>query len=271
MTSTKPENNFPFIVSSGPKLQSDPSVRQLIRKQAMRDVGIARKRKGTYGKQNTGQLPRTDVPIRPVVSSSTGGSSSSRTDSPETYASDTSGSSKGTEDTEVEELFDCQLVPARSTKTSPNGSAFLQTLTLPSSYETTRSKFNIDIVDLSMLTNFNVGKSTIPILFADPTRLAALLGQEQWSYLSYIPSLYNQSACVKAATDCVLAKARSVLTHQSGSTELELALYAKALRSVQAAISNPSACMFSDVLCATQLLSLHEVLPDPEALMPTAS
>lgn len=270
MSSTKTENNFPFIVSSGPKLQSDPSVRQLIRKQAMRDVGIARKRKGTYGKQNTGQLPKTDVQFRPVVSSSSG-SNSNRTDSPEMYGSDTSGSSKDTEDTEVEGLFDRQLVPARSTNASPNASSFLQTLKLLSSYETTRSRFNIDIVDLSMLTNFNVGKSTIAILFADPTRLAALLGQEQWSYLSYIPSLYSQSPCVKAATDCVLAKARGVLTQQSGSTELELALYAKALRSVQAAISNHSACMLSDVLCATQLLSLHEVLPVPEAFVPTAS
>ena len=40
-----------------------------------------------------------------------------------------------------------------------------------------------------------------------------------------------------------------------------LYLYAKALKTLQDAISDESTCLDSDVLCATQLLSLHEVRP----------
>lgn len=255
------DNSFPFIVSSGPKLQSDPEVRKMIRKQAMRDVGLARKRKGTFGKQNAGQLPRTDVPIRPVVGSNGGhsSSSSSATDSPETSGSDTSASTGDTADTEIGDLLDRQLVPTKRKTASANRSSFLQTMNLLSGYETTRSRFNVDITDLAMLTNFNVGKSTIPILSADPARLAGLMGQQQWSYLQYIPSRYGESQCLTAATDCVLAKVRSVLAPQSGYEEMELRLYARALHSLQKAISCESSSTNADVLCATQMLSLHEV------------
>lgn len=254
------EQNFPFIVSSGPKLQNDPATRQLIRKQAMRDIGIARKRKGTFGKQNTGQFPTADVPIRAAVSSAGGNkSSSSGTSSPETWGSDASASTQSTDDTELDALFGQQLVPARRKPITTGRISSIQTVNLLSSYETTRARFNVDITDLCMLTNFNVGKSIIPILTADPSRLAGLLGQQEWSYLQHVPSRYGESQCLTAATDCVLAKVRSVLAPQGGYEEVQLRLYAKALNSLQKAISNGASCMDSDVLCATQMLSLHEV------------
>lgn len=80
-------------------------------------------------------------------------------------------------------------------------------ISLFSNYETARAKFSIDVADLAILTNFNVGKSSIPILSSDPTRLASLLGYPQWcvsdfdnictlstanryrSYLQFVPSL----------------------------------------------------------------------------------
>lgn len=260
MASSKTESNFPFIVSSGPKLQNDPQIRALIRKQAMRDVGIARKRKGGFGKQNVGQYPKTDVPIRPVVSAdSTSSKSSSRTESPDTSGSDTSSSSRDTEDTEQDDLLDRQLVAPRGHAAAARPLSFLQTTNLLSGYETTRSKFNLDITDLSMLTNFNVGKSLIPLFAAEPTRLAGLLGEQQWSYMEYVPSRYGESQCLTAAADCVLAKVRSVLAPQSGCEQKVLRLYAKALSSLQKAICDQKSCMTSDVLCATQMLSLHEV------------
>lgn len=258
------DNNFPFIVSDGPKLRNDPQTRQIIRKQAMRDVGIARKRKGTFGKQDTGQFAsnRTAVPIRPSVSSTSGNSSSSSaTASPETLSSGTSVSTKETDDTGFDESFDWQLVPTNGKKCYADRSAFTPSASLFSSYETTRSKFSVDITDLSMLTNFNVGKSTIPALSADPSRLAALLGEQQWSYMEYIPRRYGQSQCLTAATDCVLAKVRSLLAPHIVNEQTQLRLYAKALHSLQKAISNSASdCVSPDVLCATQMLSLHELL-----------
>lgn len=56
----------------------------------------------------------------------------------------------------------------------------LTAINLFSTYETARAKFRIDLTDLSILTNFNIGKSAIPILSADPGRLATLLGQQEW-------------------------------------------------------------------------------------------
>lgn len=172
----------------------------MIRKQAMKDVGIARKRKGNYGKQNTRQVVCTDVPKELAVRSSSSPSISS-----ETRTSDTSGSSDSTEGTDYEELVDRQLVyPAH--KRMAMSRMCLQTARLSSGYEHARSRFKIDITDLSMLTHFNVGKSTIPILSADPSRLVTLLDQQQWSYLDYVPSRYGSSPCLTTAVNCVLAK-----------------------------------------------------------------
>lgn len=81
--------------------------------------------------------------------------------------------------------------------------------------------------------------------------------------MEYVPSRYGISDCLTAATDCVLGKVRSILAPQQFDKELMLRLYAKALQTLQDAISDESKCMEADVLCATELLSLHEVLQCP--------
>ena len=79
------------------------------------------------------------------------------------------------------------------------------------------------------------------------------------SYLQFVPSLYGTSEVITAAANCLLGKAKAVLTPNHPCRELNLRLYAKALRSLQTAIQNQDTCSSADVLCATQLLSLHEV------------
>lgn len=82
------------------------------------------------------------------------------------------------------------------------------------------------------------------------------------SYLQYIPSRYGTSECLTAATNCVLGKVKMILApHLFSCQETMIYLYAKALKTLQDAISDDSKCLDSDVLCATQLLSLHEVPP----------
>lgn len=49
------EKNFPFVILDGPKVK-DPQVRRMIRKQAMKDVGEARKQRGNYGRVNMRQV-----------------------------------------------------------------------------------------------------------------------------------------------------------------------------------------------------------------------
>jgi hypothetical protein len=104
-----------------------------------------------------------------------------------------------------------------------------------------------------------VGRSTIPILSADPTRLATLLGHHQWSYLQFVPNLYGQSEVVTAAVNCLLGKAKTTLRPLECCKEVQLRLYAKALQALQSALADENASQGAEVLCATQLLSLHEV------------
>lgn len=153
----------------------------------MKDVGIARKRRG-HGRCNVRQVPvfedeGTDVPIRSSVSSrSSRGSSTSTTQvssSPETPDW-----SDGQETAEYDELiprtgFWAKRNVVNAVKRTADPFSF-DVINLFSQYETARSKFQVDVIDLAILTNFNVGKSTIPILSADPSRLAGLLGYEQW-------------------------------------------------------------------------------------------
>lgn len=173
--------NFPFIVSNGPKLQNDPSIRATIRKQAMKDVGNARRRRGGSTRLNSkssGAIATTDVPIRSPANSSL---ESNR------HSSSTSDSSSDSITTPEDEDYD-ELVPQKSVAlkrrtarlpTSQDAFSF-DAISLFSNYETARSKFQVDVVDLTMLTNFHVGASTIPILAGDRANLASLMGYRQW-------------------------------------------------------------------------------------------
>jgi hypothetical protein len=181
------EKNFPFIVLNGPKL-NDPGARRIIRKQAMKDVGNARRKRGDYGKVNLRQVPvfegtktrmgTTECPIRT--------SDSESSDETFDFSPDTAESSASTDPTEIEDeevsreltvlkrKFPVAALHAQNTPLS------YAAISLFSNYETARAKFSVDVADLAILTNFNVGKSAIPILSADPMRLASLLGHPQW-------------------------------------------------------------------------------------------
>ncbi|TKA79030.1 hypothetical protein B0A55_03153 [Friedmanniomyces simplex] len=262
-----------FIISNGPKVPKE--ARTTIRKQAMRDVGIARKKKGSYGRINMRQMPEyaeateaASVPFRSSVAmtlsrsgSSTGSSRSSSTVPPLTTQNtshpDNIADWAADEFIAREDVADVAL-----TYQSLTCDFMLADISPHPEYERARSKFGIDLMSLSVLTNFNVGKSTIAILSADPTRLASLLNLQQWSYLEYVPERYGRSECLTAATNCLLAKVHTVLAPKEECYAMCNRLYGKALRALQDAIACDSSNMDADVLCATQLLSLHELL-DP--------
>ncbi len=86
-----------------------------------------------------------------------------------------------------------------------------------------------------------------------------LMLKKSRSYLQYVPTLYGSSECVTAAANCLLAKAKLTLSPKKECSETTLRLYAKALRTLQTALMDEENCTGPDVLCATQLLSLHEV------------
>ena len=144
MTPAVAGKNFPFIVLSGPKLD-DPRARRIIRKQAMKDVGENRKRKGNYGRVNLRQLPvceQTECPIRTVEGTSSSDSSTTL----DLTSPDTSESSKSDELDDHHEVLLRKKAPVAVMHTQ--GPFSFAAINLFSNYETARSKFRVDLTEL---------------------------------------------------------------------------------------------------------------------------
>lgn len=278
MHETMNDRNFQFIVSNGPKVPRE--AKTVIRKQAMKDVGIARKRKGNHSQVNPRQLTLCDPSqdhsnsdgsntharslIRASVicgsgTTTSGSSSSSMACTPRSPETPPPLDWEDDIDEVVsrpENAIGMLNYPAEPAVLYSPGFSCMPSF---SDYERARARFGVDLTDLAALTNFSVGKSTIAILSADPSRLASLLGQQQWSYLEYVPSRYGTSECLTAAANVLLARAHTLLAPNGHGVELCNRLYGTALRALQLALSDDMSAMDADVLCATQLLSVHEV------------
>ncbi|KAK0707324.1 hypothetical protein B0H67DRAFT_587282 [Lasiosphaeris hirsuta] len=78
---------------------------------------------------------------------------------------------------------------------------------------------------------------------------------------SFIPSRYGQVSALTHATDCVVAKFRSLMGLESpGGESGVLVHYSKALRALQAALDDEEQRFTPETLCATQLLGVFELL-----------
>lgn len=121
-------------------------------------------------------------------------------------------------------------------------------------------KSNLDFVELSSLASLEVGRYTGQRLIERSRSIAHFLGGTTWSYCRYVPFHYAQSVLVRNATDCVVARVRCLLTPEDTDWEsLALTSYSKALSNLQEAINSTSQHPTTEVLCATQILSLYEV------------
>ncbi|KAI5356914.1 putative fungal transcription factor [Septoria linicola] len=130
-------------------------------------------------------------------------------------------------------------------------------------YQATRARYGIELTMLSLLTGFSVGKTTIGQLAENPLRMRSLVLEssgEPDPFLSLVPRRYGSSEVLTAAADCLLARAASALLPLAGFEYDAARLYAKALRRLQEAIRDARVASGSDVLCAVQLLTLHELL-----------
>ncbi|KAL7943323.1 hypothetical protein V8C42DRAFT_328749 [Trichoderma barbatum] len=128
-------------------------------------------------------------------------------------------------------------------------------------YEKLRIQYNFDLLDLSQLTSFHISYSTASSLASKPTMLIDVLGHRNWSYLSYLPGRIGHNGALDKAAACVAARAQQWLASPSDPVSRDiLKLYASALTALQAEIQCPTACLQPDVLCATQLLGIYELL-----------
>lgn len=151
----------------------------------MKDVGIARKKKGNHGRINTRQLPvfDTDNQIETVVSSKSSRNGTTLHGLATPATSSSSSSPEDTEGTDYDELVPrSDFRPKKTISGRPNRPQDVfsfAAINLFSNYETARSKFQVDLADLALLTDFNVNISTKTVLSENPSRLVTLLGHKQ--------------------------------------------------------------------------------------------
>jgi hypothetical protein len=275
MAENEPKIEFQFVNSTinAPSVPRDLAIRALIRKQAMKKASAARRRDGNYGKHNLRQYPvfvvdqennngQTVTEIKEQVS-------------PVQYISEkpVSRYDGGKYPKEKEK-------PVRSTASKADRNVDRQrwlaklalTDGLPGTlsakgYELTSMKSDFDILDLSRLATLHVGRAARAALSQNPYHLIyQLRSHKQWSYLAYLPSLYGHVPCLKDATDCVIARARQIISPHENWEAAVITLYVKALDSLQRALDCPKQRYKPEVLCATEILALYEVRSIPSSI-----
>jgi len=259
MVAESAHTEFQFVNSTidAPKVPQDLAIRALIRKQAMKKASAARRRDGNYGKHNLRQYPvflfDTDNPIKPATT-------------PQHWKQEEVVVQAGVTEKANETLAEQHI------KQSPDLiSRAVQFESIPRSlsargYELTSMKSDFDINDLSTLSTLHVNRAARAALSKNPYHLIyQLRSHKQSSYLSYLPSRYGQIPCLSDATDCVIARARQLISPNRNWESAVITFYLKALSSLQKALDNPKQRFKPEVLCATEILALYEVRRGPDS------
>lgn len=278
MAQPSPQIEFHFVNSSitSPIVPKDHAVRTLIRKQAMKKASAARRRDGSYGKHNLRQYPvfivdkdtngtqdgwvpakqeahahddnyfvHVDEIVRQEAQSTT----------PESSNSDDSPTYGGRFDNRIAERQRFMRRLALNDRVPANLSA--------KGYELTSIKSHFDILNLSTLATLHVGRAVRSALSRDPYNLVQQLrAHQRWSYLAFLPSRYENVPCLRDATNCVTARARYIIHPKENWEAAVISFYVKALDSLQKALDCPKTRFQPEVLCATEILALYELL-DP--------
>jgi hypothetical protein len=255
MSAETPLQEFEFIVSDGPQIPDDPKIRTIIRKQAMRDVVVERKKRGSHKRANSMKYrvldSGTDASTRMVALSpaASGGSASlgPRTSFTSTHRS-------ATEMTAFKGViqFD-HSTTSTALFEEHQALAPVPTVNLTNGYEALRSKYHFDITDLCLLTSFHIGQGTMSAMARNPDLLGTILGKQMGSYLDFVPARYGHKPYL-------IAKAHVTLhPHETKMSARVLRMYGQALHAVQTAVSDGQASRDADLLCAVQMLSFYEV------------
>jgi hypothetical protein len=230
---------------ANPSAPKDPAVRAAIRKQAMKKAADTRRRVGNYGKHNLRQYPV-------FCQSNNEGAAAEEVMDHDNRTGYTEGWPSQNGQRNMSKRNDTGRGISWTGRISPKPSA--------KGFELVTMKGGFDIIDLSTLATYHVGRATAEALSSDPLQLLGLLDFKQWSYMSYLPSLYGSSACLDNAVDCLIARIRHIITPNGERGEREvIRLYLKAIDSLQKALNSPSQRLAAHVLCATEILALYEV------------
>jgi hypothetical protein len=271
MADPSPKTEFQFVNStiSSPTVPQDLAIRALIRKQAMKKASAARRRDGNYGKHNLRQYPvfiydQENVVREPTVEVKDPGKQVGCAVPPPLR------------ETDVVHIRDKdnRSIQSKKERSAIERQRWLAKLSLAESlsagmsakgYELTSIKTDFDILDLSTLATLHVGRFTRAALSQNPNHLIHQLRSNydpQLSYLSFLPSRYGQIGCLSDAADCVIARARYIVSPNKTWEAAVITFYVKALDSLQKALDCPKQRFRPEVLCATEILALYELL-DP--------
>ena len=260
-------DSFHFVHSTDASVPKTPRVRLLIRKQAMSRAAAARRLRGKNGKQVLRQChyPEKVSPKADNLESPSPPLGKSPGELEETLGPPQATNEAPQSTTEApESLIEAPKFSNAAESPEREMAVIAVPASLPSTgYESMRIRYDFDLLDLSALTTFHVGRITAQALSRQPARLKDILRCRQWSFFSYLPSRYGYSACLDDAARCVTARVRDWLSLPAEGSRPSngsiLSLYTKALKSLQAALNNPDRRVEPDVLCATEILGIYEV------------
>ncbi|KAI4246888.1 MAG: hypothetical protein LQ352_006276 [Teloschistes flavicans] len=131
-------------------------------------------------------------------------------------------------------------------------------------YEAVRIRYDFDVLALSALTSIHVGRATAEPLHDRPPRLSEILRCKKWSYFDFLPPRYGETQCLDEAICCVAARVRQWVTSYGVPDPMCLGLYTRAVKSLQAALDDPLQRLHPNVLAATQVLAIFELLDDEQ-------
>lgn len=271
---------FQFVNSTvaDPSVPQDVKVRNMIRKQAMKKASAERKKDGNYGKHNLRQLPvfvynQDDLPIEPKVKEilTPPTSESSSSSSPQSEDSSTVDRPSPPTTKLEQKRYQHAMVERQRLWAKLSLAESLSAGMSAKGYEATSMKNDFNILDLATLATLHVGRFTRGALSNSPDNLIQQLRAKcdpQFTYLSFLPSRYEQVGILSDAANCVIARARNIVSPNKNWEGAVVTFYLRALRSLQKALDDPQRQYQADVLCATEVLALYELLDpsgDPSA------
>ncbi|KIY04210.1 uncharacterized protein Z520_00903 [Fonsecaea multimorphosa CBS 102226] len=216
---------FEFINSTPAQLSPSQATRVRIRKQAMKKVAAARRRRGTYGKHNLRQLPNFLHPTQ----------SSSPEDQEHSQSKHLQMDRRGLRDLDPPSL-------------------------LQADYSHLIVSAHFSILNICPLASLHLGLAKVSHFTSDPVHMRDIFifpyGGN--SLLSFVPSRYGQTPSLTYAADCVVERLRGIVDSNrvpSGGPTVA-SRYVKALKCLQAALDDRELCMKPETLCATELLAV---------------
>lgn len=267
MGAAKNASSFVFIDQSEDATSKVTGAkRKAIRKQAMRDVGQARREKCGCRRTNRLQLP--------LFMGSVGD------------LNEVQLNMEFVHELEAYDLKRIQVLGVHPGKQKRAQKDLLDALwrvspALPAQgYERLRMESGFDILSLSPLTTVHFSRAVATALANDPSRLQQLMRMPALSsFLDYIPARYSDSVLLQKAAKWAMAQAQQIFASQPAiSDKKTFSLLADLLRELQLAVADEKRRFASDTLCASQLLAmltvscpashnLHCNVPDYEQLL----